>query len=318
MTGRAFLLNLFLLLFFFASLSFANPEISVRRSSKVESQGTIQLGDIAEINNLDGENQENIKSEISRIEIIELPQNAIRNLTGFQISKILRKHLPALEEKLGEKIKTTVPPIVRIQNQAFKLNVDAVGLKIESDLKKLCSDCEFKFAKLTLPDLNGVGVNGSWSVEYQGSKLPRGNFNIPLRADNKTFWVTGTVKALKSVPVAVRNLSLGERVSEADFKMELRDITLANDGFPERLIGRQIGRAVPANEMITYANLAKEIAVKYGQAVKIVSENEWLQISMNGIAQEKGDIGDRIKVLNPSTKAVLSAVIESSGTVRVQ
>lgn len=300
-------------LIFLGSAANANPEINVRRSSKVESRGVITLGDIADIS-------EDVKADVEKIEIVELPANAIRNLTGFQISKILRKYLPSVETKIGEKIKTTVPPVVRVQNQAFKLSQETVAVKIEAELKKLCSDCEFTFGKINLPDLHGVSINAAWAIEYSAPRLPRGNFNLPLKIDGRTFWITGDVKVMRQAPVAIRNLNIGERLNETDFKVELRDVTFANDGLPEntKLIGRQISRGVSVNELITYANLAKEIAVKYGQSVKVLSENEWLQVSMNGIAQEKGDVGDRIKVLNPTTKTVLSAVIESPGIVRIQ
>lgn len=294
----------------------AEPAIHVRKLSKVETTKAVLLSDIAEISDLD----DNAMAEVGKIEIAEIPNNATRNLTGFQISKILRKYLPNIEEKLGQRITTVVPPLVRIQNRIFKLDAEVVAQKIDSEFKKICIDCEFKITNLVIPELHNINSNATWSLEYQGAKLPRGNFSVPLRIESKTIWVTGNAKVLKKVPVAVRNLNIGERISESDFKIELKDVTQANDGFPEssKLIGRQVSRGVPVNELITYANLAKEIAVKFGQPVKVLSTNEWLEITMNGVAQEKGDVGDRIKILNPSTKATISAVIEAPGIVRIQ
>ncbi len=310
------LFRILLAISFVASMALAEPTIHVRKFSKVETTRVVFLKDIAEITDLD----DNATAEAGKIEIAEIPNNATRNLTGFQISKILRKFLPGIEERLGQKITTAVPPIVHIQNRIFKLDHEAVALKIETEFKKLCTDCEYKISNLMIPELHNISSSANWSLEYQGAKLPRGNFSIPLRVENKTIWITGNARVLKKVPVAVRNLSIGERLSESDFKTELKDITLANDGTPEttRLIGRQIGRGVSVNDIITFANLLKEYPVKYGQPVKIITQNEWLEITMNGVAQEKGDIGDRIKVLNPSTKATLFAVIEGPGIVRIQ
>jgi flagella basal body P-ring formation protein FlgA len=300
----------------FSSLVLAEPAVHVRRTSKVETSKSVLLKDIAEITDLD----DNATLEVGKIEILELPNNATRNLTGFQITKILRRYLPAIEERLGSKIQTIVPPMVRIQNRIFKLDIETVTQKIDGEFKKLCADCEFKISNLMVPELANVNAGANWSLEYQGAKLPRGNFSVPLRIESKTVWITGNVRVMRQVPVAVRNLNIGERITEADFKSDLKDVTMANDGFPDatKLIGRQVGRGVSVNEPITFANLAREYHVKFGQAVKILSENEWLQISMNGIAQEKGEIGDRIRVQNPSTKSILSAVVEAPGVVRIQ
>ncbi len=300
----------------FSLSALANPEIQVQRTSKLEVQEGVKLKDIALISGLDEEHLQ----RIGNIEIIQIPTNATRNLTGFQISKILRKSLIAVENEIGEKIKVTVPPVVRIQNMAFKLDEENVKQKIVAEFKKLCGECEFKFSRFNLPQFNGVGGDAAWMVDFPGGKLPRGNFSISLRVGEKLFSVNGEVKILKHVPVALRNINIGERLAENDFNFELRDITLLNDGIPERknLLGRQISRGVPVNEPITYGNLAKELPVKAGQAVRIISENEWLQITLNGIAQERGEVGDRIRILNPNTKAILSAIVEAPGVVRIQ
>ncbi|OQW50374.1 MAG: hypothetical protein A4S09_00855 [Proteobacteria bacterium SG_bin7] len=299
-----------------AGVALAEPAIHLRKFSKIETTGAVLLRDVAEITDLD----DNANTEVGKIEITEIPGNATRNLTGFQISKILRRYLPGIEEKLGQKITVVVPPVVRIQNKIFRLDSEAVTLKIEGEFKKICNECEYRLSNLVIPDIHNIHSGANWSLEYQGVKLPRGNFSIPLRVENKTIWISGSVKVMKKVPVAIRNLNIGERISEVDFKYELKDITQASDGFPEstKLIGRQISRGVSANDSISYSNLAKEVAVRFGQPVKIVNKNEWLEITMNGIAQEKGDVGDRIKVLNPSTKTILSAVIEAPSIVRIQ
>lgn len=301
---------------FVASMALAEPAIHVRRLSKVETVRPVFLKDIAEITDLD----DNATTEVGKIEIAEIPNNATRNLTGFQISKILRKFLPGIEERLGQKITTVVPPVVRIQNRIFKLDPETVSLKIEGEFKKICNDCEYKISNLIIPELHNINNGANWNLEFQGAKLPRGNFSIPLRIENKTIWITGNVKIMKRVPVAVRNLNIGERINEGDFKIEPRDITFVNDGTPEsvKLIGRQIGRGLSVNDILTFANLSKEYHVKYGQNVKIITQNEWLEITMNGIAQERGEVGDRIKILNPSTKTTLSAIIEAPGIVRIQ
>lgn len=305
-----------LLVLVFVKTAYADPEIQVLKFVKIETQGSIFLGDVAKYKDIDPE----VISMLNKIEIASFAGNGHKIITGFQISKILRKAIPPFEEHLQKKILVKVPAIVKIEAQVFKIDPTTVALMIESEFKKICIDCTYQLSNIQIPQLNGVSKNSKWNLEYQGLKLPRGAFSIPLRISEKTYWVSGTVKIFKKVPVAARNLSIGERLSEGDFNFEIKDVTMIQDTTPtvEKLFGRQLSRGLLANEIIIHSALAKELAVKYGQSVKVLTDSDWVQITMHGVAQERGEIGDRIRVMNPTTKTMITAVIEAPGVVRVE
>ncbi len=309
---------LFILVLIFAVNAFAEPTIKVQSPVKVENSRKILLKNIAEISDL----EENLATDLGNTEILTVSGNGQKLISGAQISKSLRKVIQKIEANIDQKIKLIVPDKVAIKVQLFNIDEMAVSEKVTQLYKQLCGICEIKISDVRLPLISKASDSAEWSVSLVMQQLPRGSFSLPLKVSDRgverTFWVTGKIQIFKQVPVALHQLNLGERINEQDFEVKSRDVTMAIDNAVDatKAVGKLLGRGINANEVIWQNAIAKEIAVKPGQAVKVLSENEWMQISLNGVAQERGEIGDRVKILNPSTKSVITAVVEGPGIAR--
>ena len=68
---------------------------------------------------------------------------------------------------------------------------------------------------------------------------------------------------------------------------------------------------------ITSDSFVASIVIRVGDRVRIVGQSGKMQIIVNGEARASGKIGDRIAVKNLQSNAVLQAVVEDEGLVKV-
>jgi flagella basal body P-ring formation protein FlgA len=83
----------------------------------------------------------------------------------------------------------------------------------------------------------------------------------------------------------------------------------------EQLNGVTLRRDVAAGEAIGIGDAGKTAVVKMGTNVKLVSNVNGLGIEVNGVAMQRGGIGDVIRVKNLSSKKVLTGRVIDTGRV---
>ena len=159
-------------------------------------------------------------------------------------------------------------------------------------------------------------------------EIPKGSFSLPLEVKNedgsrRTFWVSGQVAVMRNVPVLVRAVEIGEKLRAEDFIHELRDVTFSTDAAPTRadIDASVTARSMPAGQILWRNGLKREVAVKNGEIVKVVtggeSESATWQITIDGVAQGPGYIGDMVKVKISKTQKLVSGVLKEKGVVEV-
>ncbi len=316
--------SFFLSLIFFAfqTQALASPLIRVLAKVEIDQQPTVTLGDITQFEDLSDEETAKIKA----INLGEAPKpGESRYYTDVGLAQLLRSRLKALEGRLGEKVNLHIPSRITITRKALRLEAKVIEAELKKQLNFICGDCEFEIVQLSLPILNQDIPSGStWALKLR-SELPKGSFSIPLeiRNDDSTrrlFWISGNLQIKRPVPVAKRDIAIGEKIHPMDIATELRDITFANDvsadanEIKESYANRMIG----ANQIVWRSSVRRETATRPGELVKVITGSDGWQISVDGVAQQAGYIGDTINVKIPRTMKIITGLIREHGVVEVR
>ncbi|MES2854315.1 MAG: flagellar basal body P-ring formation chaperone FlgA, partial [Bdellovibrionota bacterium] len=105
-----------------------------------------------------------------------------------------------------------------------------------------------------------------------------------------------------------------------DFTLTSRDVTFTNDvaagsaDFESSVAARQL----PAGQVVWRSVLRREVAIKYGDVVKVIAGTPDWEVTMDGVSQVSGYIGDNVRVKIPRTQKIVSGILKEKGRVEVQ
>ena len=133
--------------------------------------------------------------------------------------------------------------------------------------------------------------------------------------------IGGRVENTVQVVVATGRLPAGTVLQPEDLRLQqvraseagpdpVRDITDA--------VGQEVRHTVLAGEVVPKAELGAPVLVRKDARVVMRLEGPGLELTGEGIALEPGAKGDRIRVQNPASHAVLEAEVTDLDTVRVE
>ncbi len=132
--------------------------------------------------------------------------------------------------------------------------------------------------------------------------------------------LSGRIVEMVDVAVATRHLTTGDVVGPGDAVLARLRATLVRTEVarqPAQAIGQEVHRPVGAGAPFPLAELGRPAAVLRGATVQMQLSSPGLQLSAQGLAMESGAIGERIHVLNPTSRAIVDAEIVATGRVRV-
>ena len=132
--------------------------------------------------------------------------------------------------------------------------------------------------------------------------------------------LSGEVADVIELPVAVARLTAGSIAGPDDVRMARIHVTsvhteVARD--PARVIGMQLKLQMQPGVPIPLSNLMQPTQINRGDAVRLQLQASGLWLTGQGMALESGAVGDRIRVRNVSSQAVLEAEVVKPGEVRV-
>ena len=293
--------------------------VRVNRLTSVQDQADLYLIDILDTKNM----SESVRLAIQDVKITNAPKAGERRiLSSRSLSKVLRKHLS--EIKKSSDLTFKIPNEIVIENSGNELNKDSAEKRLRIRWQSFCAECRFEFDLLNLPRL-GPKVNvGSWQIG-QVKDLPKGSFTYPLIVTDRDgkqlkYWIQGQARVFRKVPVSTRHLAFGQTILAEDVKLAERDVTYAFDE-PARLSeiqGQLIKRTMPAGHVVWVGSVERPRAVRRGQPVRVVLQEEGWALSLQGIAQEAGRIGEDITVRNPRSNKLLTGRIVADGEVVVE
>ena len=132
--------------------------------------------------------------------------------------------------------------------------------------------------------------------------------------------IGGQVADTMEVPVAVLRLSAGMIAGPGDVRMaRVHTNTVRADVARDAsaIVGMQLKRQIPAGAPIPIADLMPPSQIRRGEPVRLLLQSNGLSLSGQGVALEAGALGERIKVRNISSQAVIEAEVQGPGVVRV-
>uniref|UniRef100_A0A7C3V5I8 Flagellar basal body P-ring formation protein FlgA n=1 Tax=Desulfobacca acetoxidans TaxID=60893 RepID=A0A7C3V5I8_9BACT len=138
----------------------------------------------------------------------------------------------------------------------------------------------------------------------------------------KRLKVSGTVRLKRRVVCASRPLRAQDTISPGDIQLVNREVTGLNvDDFftsPEQVVGHILAKSVGPQEIITTRHLSNQPVIKRGDRVTVVLDQDGLEVSTKGVAQEQGHLGKLIRLINPKSKKEFQGLVVDARTVKVQ
>jgi len=185
--------------------------------------------------------------------------------------------------------------------------------------------CEIELPGFTPPQ---VPVTGSvqaviTQLQYDAQS---GRFSAALSLTSDfmepvTMRLAGRVQETIEVPIATTRLPAGAVLRAGDVHMARIRAVLARDDVvrdPAQAIGMALRHPISAGQPLPIADLVRPSVVEKGEAVQMLLNSAGLTVAAQGQALEPGAMGERIRVLNPVSRAVLEAEVTGSGQVRVR
>ncbi len=322
---KAFSLWLIALLFSVAALAAdGTPSlVTVRPVVEIdEGRADVTLGDLVTSHGMSRTAREKLKT----VRLADAPKpGESRSFTDMGLAELFKPQLEAIEKETGEKFQLRIPSQVTVSKKRLRLDSAAIEIALRKGLLDLCAECDFDISSLNAPAIGSVlGADTEWKIRL-GSEIPRGSFSLPIDVTQasglkRTYWISGSINVRRSVPVAARSISAGERIQPEDVVMQKKDVTFTNDApIAEGDLGSSVAsRQIGAGEIVWKAMARRDLAIKFGDTVKVMAGSEEWQVTIDGVAQNSGYVGDLIRVKIPRTQKIVSGQLRSKGLVEVQ
>jgi flagellar basal body P-ring formation protein FlgA len=185
-------------------------------------------------------------------------------------------------------------------------------------------DCDIEIPGFVPPLVPLTGASAPAVVQLDYAREP-GRFaaNLSVTAPEMepiSVRVSGEVADVVEVPVPVVRLQAGAIPAARDIRIARVHVNAVSGEFartPNAIVGMQLKRQVPPGQPIALADLMHPTEVARGDPVRLSLEANGLSLAGEGIALESGAAGERIRVRNISSQAVIEAVVVGPGEARV-
>ena len=132
--------------------------------------------------------------------------------------------------------------------------------------------------------------------------------------------VSGRIQEMVDLPVLLHRLPVGTVLQEGDLRtLRLRAGAQRDEtvGTLAEAVGMALKRPAMPGQPLSKADLMRPALVDKGALVTMELSAPGLALVGQGVAQDSGGAGDRIRVLNPSSRAVLEAEVVGPRRVRI-
>jgi flagella basal body P-ring formation protein FlgA len=137
----------------------------------------------------------------------------------------------------------------------------------------------------------------------------------------KRLKVSGVVRLRRAVVCATRPLKALEIIGPADIQVVPREVAGNVDDFfiaADQVVGHILAKNVGPQEIITARDLSNQPIIKRGDNVNVVLDQDGMEMSTKGVAQEQGYVGKSIRLVNPRSKKEIQGLVLDAKTVKVQ
>ncbi|HEV7372720.1 flagellar basal body P-ring formation chaperone FlgA [Arenibaculum sp.] len=147
-----------------------------------------------------------------------------------------------------------------------------------------------------------------------------GQLRALVAGDGRIHELAGTATVEIDVPVPARRVRPGEILSQGD----LTTVSMPLDRLPasavaslDGLIGMAARRQLSPGRLIHTSSIGAPVVVDRNEPVTLVFQQGGLYLAAQARALQDGGVGDRVRVMNPSSNAVVSGTVTAPGTVSV-
>jgi flagella basal body P-ring formation protein FlgA len=267
-----------------------------------------------------------IINQLQQVRLADAPaQGESRSFTDLGIEQAFQGVLAGLERARGARPLLRIPSRVTVTRKPVRIEASDVENALLRQFRSLCAVCSFSLSQLSLPAVSAdvARATVSWRLR-EAEALPKGAFSVPLEVTlssgtSRTYWVSGHLSIRREVAVLSRAIAIGERVRPEDVAFQIRDVTFANDApVDTREFATAVAtRSLPSGQIVWRSHLKREMVVKSGDPVKVIAGSEAWQLSLEGVAQGSGYLGDMVRVKIPRTQKIISGVLKEKGVVEV-
>lgn len=133
--------------------------------------------------------------------------------------------------------------------------------------------------------------------------------------------LSGRVQTMVELPVAARRIMVGDVVAPGDIRVarvRAAGVRANVVQWPAQAVGMALLHAVSAGSPLPMADLGRPVLVHKNSLVAMQLDTPGLSLSAQGVAAEDGALSERIRVINPASRAVVTAEVMGPGRVRVE
>lgn len=295
------MIQFLILLFPLIGLASTQPELTFSSATEVSPRAEITIYDLAEARNANDQ-------LISQMKALKIADGKSVRIEKNELAKALR-HLQA-RFILPSEIK-----IVRSRNEVSRMEVER---KIRNHMQIGCFQCDLQIQVSSVP----ANLASDWELDLNVD-LTKTNAMIPIYSSSqpeKKGWVVAQIKRYQQVPVLNQSVKMSDVFTRDMFVFEKRLLFNPRETVQkiEAVEGMQASRFINAGQILTYADLKKEVVVKRGQIVKVLAGSKVIEVSMSGQVEETGAIGDIVKVRNVDSQKLFAAKVVDRGVVRIE
>ena len=287
------------------------------RAEAVVTEGTVRLGDIAQVDSPNVQDDEAI-IHLKKISIGTSPKaGETIMLDGSKILERLRDDGVRLDS-----IRYSLPRQITITRAFREVKIDELERALTSFLSKGDKQVDVKQIVMEKPIRVPTDSLGLEVVALQTTRP--GHMGVDYKSiagsDEVRFQLRAIADEWRLMPVAVRPLVKGAIVSANDVHLTKINGTSVGRDTVENLgdiVGKTLTKEIGQGEMFRAASVVVPPVVTAGSRVTVLYRHNRLEITAVGVALENGGIGQDIKVRNESSKKVFVARVLQPGIVIV-
>ena len=122
--------------------------------------------------------------------------------------------------------------------------------------------------------------------------------------------------AVADIVVTTRTLRPGDLISESDLGIKAGERIDSYDRMRD-VVGQEARVALYPNRPIHFDQIGPPALVDRNQIVSLRYSGKSLMITTDGRSLERGGIGDRVRIMNLSSRTTLFGIVQADGSVAV-
>jgi len=299
----------------------AHAEITVAVGAEVSvNSDVLTLGAIATLNGADATTLDSL-SRI-RLGFSPMPGNW-RELDRGVIASQLQ-----LNGFSSAAIRIQAPEKIRIFRASQMIDAEMLKTRLTD---YIYANAPWSAEEMTVGSISNPGTvavsQGHLDMEF----IPRGTCNylgpetfiVQLRVDGQDssrVLMTANIRVLRETLVASRTIQARELISPADVELRRMDISDTNGDVAlnmDEVVGMEARGYIRPGQVISRRLVSMPLLVKRGELVSLKAVSDGFVIQTKGVAQQNGRKGDVIRILNPTSKKLVEALVTGPQAVEI-